>query len=56
MEKYYTAEEIAEALQMNVDTVQRWIRAGTLKGSKLGKAWRVSETELKKFIEERSSK
>jgi len=50
MEKLYTAPETAEILQLKTDTIRRYIRSGKLKGVKVGKAWLVAESEIKRFI------
>lgn len=50
-EKYYTTEEIAERLMIAVLTVRRWIIKGKLPAYKIGKNYRVSETQLKAFLQ-----
>jgi len=44
-------ECVAERLYLKVDTVRRIIRKGSLKASKIGKRWLVSEADLNSFIE-----
>jgi len=51
MEKYYTVQEIAERLQTHKNTIRRWIKERKLGASKIGKEYRISETQLKQFIE-----
>ena len=46
MEKFLTAEQVAEALQVHLDTVRLWLRTGQLRGVKVGRAWRIPEREL----------
>jgi excisionase family DNA binding protein len=45
-----TAKEVADRLQVKVITVQRWLHAGKMNGTKLpGKAgWRVPVTEVER--------
>jgi excisionase family DNA binding protein len=50
METYYTPQEIAKQLKVNKLTVYRWIKEGRLKAVKIGRFWRVSETELKNTL------
>ncbi|MBL8028779.1 MAG: helix-turn-helix domain-containing protein [Fibrobacteres bacterium] len=50
-EKFYTVEQIAELLQINEKTIQRYIREGKLKAVKLGKSWRVTGHDLSVFTE-----
>lgn len=51
MEKLYTLDEVAEILGTVTETIRRYVRAGKLKASKLGKSWRVSESSLKEFLQ-----
>ena len=48
--KVYTAEEVAETLQVTLRTVYNYIRDGRLKAVKLGKYWRVTEKQLEDFL------
>ncbi len=50
MEEYFTPDEIARKLKIDISTVYRWIREGRLKGVKIGHFWRVSETELNRLL------
>ena len=49
-ERLFSAEEVAERLGMSKYTVTEWIKAGRLKGVKIGKYWRVRESDLEAFI------
>lgn len=51
LEEYYTPKEVAQKLKMDLSTVYRWIREGELKAVKIGSLWRISETELKRFLD-----
>jgi excisionase family DNA binding protein len=46
-----TTQQVAERLQLHIITVQRWLRDGKLKGTKLsGKAgWRVPVAEVERI-------
>ena len=46
-----TAKQVSERLQLHIITVQRWLRDGRLKGTKLpGKAgWRVPVSEVERM-------
>lgn len=50
-EKYYSVEQIAALLAMHPKTIQRYIREGRLKASRLGRNWRVSGHDLSVFLE-----
>ena len=50
-EKFFTPEQIASLLQVNVVTVRRWLRLGRLKSHRLGrKIWRISQSQLEEFL------
>jgi len=49
-----TAQEVAALLRVDEATVRRWLRDGELFGLKMGRAWRVSESELQAFLQGRS--
>ena len=51
-QKFYTVEEISKMLDMHVKTIQRYIREGKIKTSKVGKAWKVSGHDLNTFLDE----
>lgn len=50
-EQYYSIEEVASMLKVAYLTVYRWIQAGKLKAIKAGKQYRITETNIKKFVE-----
>lgn len=52
MDKLYTVEEVANVLNVPINTVRIWLRKGILKGIKLGKYWRVKEAQLQEFTKE----
>jgi excisionase family DNA binding protein len=51
VEQYYTPQEVADSLKINLRTIYRWIREGKLNAVKVGELWRISETELKRLLE-----
>lgn len=45
--------DICERLQVHDNTVNRWVQQGKLKPvAKLGRGWRFTEAELKRFLRE----
>lgn len=50
---FYTVEEIAEILKLDAETIRRYLVKGDLKGSKIGRSWRVTQEDLEEFIKER---
>ena len=58
MEKpYLTVEEIAEMLQVSIDTVRNWInrKCIPLPAFKIGREWRVERKDLDEFIQQRKN-
>jgi excisionase family DNA binding protein len=51
VEELYTVQEVAKKLAFTVRTVYSYIKSGRLKASKMGGQWRVTETDLKAFID-----
>lgn len=49
MAKLYNCEEVAERYNVQVITVWDWIRKKKLPAMKIGKCYRISEEDLKKF-------
>lgn len=45
-----TAEETAEILKVNIDTVRRLLRRGDLPGVKVGRHWRVEREVLRQYL------
>ncbi len=52
MEKLLSPEQVAEILGVSQKMVRDWLRAGRIKGVKLGRIWRVREQDLEAFLAE----
>ena len=50
-EKLYTVEEAAEVLSISPVTLGDWLRAKKITGTKIGRKWRITESDLQAFIE-----
>ena len=48
---FYTAEELATKLQVNIMTIYRYIKAKKLQAYKIGKEYRIAEKEFNKFLD-----
>lgn len=48
--EFYTAQELAEKLRVNVMTIYRYIKAGKLKAYKIGKEFRIDDKEVTRFL------
>ncbi len=49
MEKLYTCEQVAEKYGVKVSTVWSWLRKKKLGGVKIGKFYRIRESDLIQF-------
>lgn len=54
-ERVLTVNQVAERLQVDAQTVRRWLRNGDLVGIPFGgrTGWRVTESELQAFLDRR---
>ena len=48
---FFTAQELAEKLEVNIMTIYRYIKAGKFKVYKIGKEFRIDKKEFNKFLE-----
>lgn len=48
--EFYTAQELAEKLRVNVMTIYRYIKAGRLKAYKFGKEFRIDKKEFENLL------
>lgn len=46
---FYTVEEAAAALKLHVKTVRRYLREGRLKGTRVGKQYRIARADFDAF-------
>jgi len=47
----YTTDQAAEVLQINVQTLRKYIREGKLQASKLGSDYRITGEDIKAFLD-----
>jgi acetyl-CoA synthetase len=45
-EKLYTVEEAAAEIKISPQTMAKWLRAGKIRGVRVGRLWRVPESAL----------
>ena len=50
-EQLYTPQEVADYLKVDVRTVYRWLRDGELNSLRFRREYRISETDLRDFLE-----
>lgn len=53
---FYTAQELADKLSVNVMTIYRYIKAKKLKAYKIGKEFRIDKAEFESFLSKVSNK
>ena len=54
VEKIYTTEQIAQFLQIHPLTVLKYIREKKLGSIKLGRIYRIRESDFQKFLDQES--
>ncbi len=53
---FYTAQNLADKLSVNIMTIYRYIKAKRLKAYKIGKEFRIERSDFEKFIEQTKTK
>jgi len=53
---FYTAEELAKELRVNIMTIYRYIKVRRLKAYKIGKEFRIGKNEFNKFLNKTKTK
>ncbi len=48
--KLYEVEDLVRMLKLSRITVQAYLRAGRMKGVKIGKRWHVTDKNLRDFL------
>lgn len=48
--EFYTAEDLADKIGVNIMTIYRYIKAGKLKAFKFGKEFRIEAKEFENFL------
>ncbi len=56
-DKWLTVAQIAEYLQIDNETVRRWLRSGELPGLLIGRkgGYRVQESDLRAFLQQKKA-
>ena len=53
--RYLTEKDVADCMQVDVRTVQRWISRGWLKRVKIGGITRITQKDFDDFLEKQRS-
>lgn len=54
-EEFYSSQELADALRVNIMTIYRYIKAKKLKAYKIGKEFRIDKVEFQNFLKKTST-
>ena len=54
--EYLTVKEVAALFRISTKTVRRWIEAGNLPATRLGRDWRIARTDLKALAAARGNR
>ena len=54
-QSFLTPQEVSDLLRVSVYTVRRWIKEGDLPAYKIGRRWRISESEVGEWLEQHHS-
>lgn len=55
-DNFYTAEELAKELKVNIMTIYRYIKSKKLKAYKIGKEFRIDKKEFANFLDKVKTK
>lgn len=55
-EKFFTTEQVANILQVHPFTILKFIKQGKLQGIKLGRMYRIKESDVEQFLETRMTR
>lgn len=53
---FYTAQELADKIRVNIMTIYRYIKTGRLKAYKIGRDFRINKNEFSDFLKKVSTK
>ena len=54
-DRYQKVQDVADRLEVAEATVRQWIKAGALRAIDIGKGWRISDTDLSRFLTDRET-
>lgn len=54
--EFYTAQDLADRLELNIMTIYRYIDSKKLKAYKIGKEYRIDRAEFEAFLNKASTK
>ncbi len=54
-QSFLTPQEVSDLLRVSVYTVRRWIKEGDLPAYKVGRGWRISESDIDAWLRKNQS-
>ena len=54
IERHLTTEQVANILQIHPFTVLKLLKTGKLRGAKIGRVYRIKESDVHEFLEQRT--
>lgn len=54
--EFYTAQDLADKLEVNIMTIYRYIKAKKLRAHKIGKEFRIDKAEFERFLNSTKTK
>lgn len=54
--KYYTTKSVAELFECHENTILKWIKDGKLPAFRIGRGWRIKQSDLDKFTKPQNIK
>ncbi len=54
--EFYTAQDLADKLQVNIMTIYRYIKAHKIRAHKIGKEFRIGKSEFEIFLKKTTIK
>lgn len=55
-QRWLTVSDVVEETQYHVETVREMLRTGKLRGSKIGRTWRIRPEDLDKLFRDRANR
>jgi len=52
---FLTPQEVSNLLRVSVYTVRRWIKEGDLPAYKVGRGWRISDSDIGEWLDQHQS-
>jgi excisionase family DNA binding protein len=50
LSKFYSIDQVAESLGVSRETIRLLLKAGEIKGVKVGAIWRINEEEINRYL------